>query len=126
RHAVAVVGRASENSEADRGADTEAKAAAIKATTVPAAATRECGGRGQGRRAQRSRGRKSENCLAQHGTSPLDCARSSRSYPWVTTPPFSVHAAKSENRAGNALTIEFIEKLSTRIRQGRDLRHTLW
>jgi hypothetical protein len=29
-----------------------------------------------------------------------------------------------ENRAGNALTIEFIEKLSARIRQGRDLCHT--
>jgi hypothetical protein len=35
-----------------------------------------------------------------------------------------VHAAKSENRAGNALTIEFIEKLSARIRQRRDLCHT--
>jgi hypothetical protein len=38
--------------------------------------------------------------------------------------PFSVHAAKSENRAGNALRIEFIEELSSRIRLGRDLCHT--
>src|SRR6202035_2102741 len=53
------------------------------------------------------------------------CACSSRSRKWVTTPPFSVHAAESRNRAGNALAIEFIEKLSERIRQGRDLCHTL-
>jgi hypothetical protein len=35
-----------------------------------------------------------------------------------------VHAAKSENRAENALKIEFIEELSFRIRHGRDLCHT--
>jgi hypothetical protein len=29
------------------------------------------------------------------------------------------------NRAGNAVAIEFIEKLSAGIRQGRDLCHTL-
>src|SRR5580704_17865070 len=53
------------------------------------------------------------------------CACSSRSRKWVTTPPFSVHAAESEKRAGNALIVEFIEELSERIRQGRDLCHTL-
>src|SRR5579864_8676881 len=42
----------------------------------------------------------------------LVCARSSRSYSWVTTAPFSVHAADRENPAGNALAIESIEKLS--------------
>jgi len=107
---------------------TEAEAAAVPATTVPPAATaaaRECRGRGQGRRAQRGRGRKSENRLAQHGTSPLVCACASRNYPWVTTPPFLVHAAESENSAGNALRIEYIEELSAWIRQGRDLCHTV-
>jgi hypothetical protein len=38
--------------------------------------------------------------------------------------PFSVHAKELDNRAGNALTIEFIEELSFRIRPGRDLCHT--
>src|SRR4029077_3695487 len=55
----------------------------------------------------------------------LVCACSSRSRKWVTTPPFPVHAAASENRAGNALPIESIEELSVRIRHGRDPCHTL-
>jgi hypothetical protein len=38
--------------------------------------------------------------------------------------PLLVHAAKSENCPGDALTVEFIEELSARIRQGRDLCHT--
>jgi hypothetical protein len=40
-------------------------------------------------------------------------------------PPFSVHAADQENRAGNALAVESIEELSVQIRPERDLCHTL-
>jgi hypothetical protein len=39
--------------------------------------------------------------------------------------PFSVHAAVSENRVENSSIIEFVEELSSRIRHGRDLCHTL-